>query len=173
MGGMGGPGGGGVMTMSVFVRWHSALPVKEAIVATQLLAEGAQVDDEMREFLARQETHYIVNVLGLSARMQRIAEDTELLKEFATLHLKGRDPILASGAQAAVNGDQLSLYFLFPREGNEITPDDKDVEFVMKLGGRPAQGEGEQERRGPGGPGIEFKSKFKLKNMMYKGALAL
>ena len=173
-GGFGGPGGGGGFAqMSLYVRWHSARPVKEAIVASQTQAESATIDAEMKQFLEREETHYIVNVLGLPARMQRLAGDAERLKEAALLNIKGRDPILAESAQAQAGGQSLSLFFLFPRAGNEIAEADKEVEFVMKLGGRRRQPEGEQQRRGPGGPGLEFKSKFKLKNMMYKGALAL
>jgi len=178
-GGGGGMGGGGIRTMTFFVRWHSALPVKQALVAAQTQAESASITPEMRQFLEREETHYIINVLGLPARMQRIAEDTERLKQFGTLHIDGRGPIPASGAQANVNGADLSLYFLFPREGNEITADDKEVEFAMKLGGQP-RGDGGQDREQARdgsmqgrGPGIEIKSKFKLKKMTYKGELAL
>ena len=180
-GGFGGPGGGGpgggggMMQMSLFIRWHSSLPIKEAMVAARLQAESAELDDEMKQFLARQETHFIVNVLGLPARMQRMAENTERLKQTATLNLKSREPIAASGAQAQAAGEQLSLFFLFPREGNPITVDDKEVEFIMKLGGGPRPGaEGDEAaQQRPMRGGLEFKSKFKLKDMMYKGALAL
>ncbi|MEZ5365513.1 MAG: hypothetical protein R2748_25080 [Bryobacterales bacterium] len=174
----GGPGGPGFMQMSLYVRWNSALPVKQAMAAGELQAEGATLDDKMKEYLARHETHYVLNVVGLPARMQRMTEDAERLKQTAVVHIKDREPILASGAQAQVAGEQLSLFFLFPREGNPITLDDKEVEFVMKLGGgRRPQAEGteqaqaERPMRGGGGP--EIKSKFKLKDMVYKGELAL
>ncbi|MCB9383261.1 MAG: hypothetical protein H6509_01500 [Bryobacterales bacterium] len=174
----GGPGGGGMMQMSLYVRWNSALPVKRAMAAGRLQAEGATLDEEMQKFLSRQETHYVLNVVGLPARMQRMTEDTERLKQTAVLHIKDREPIVASGAQAQAVGEQLSLFFLFPREGNPIRLDDKEVEFVMKLGGgRRPQAEGaeqaqaERPMRGGGGP--EIKSKFKLKDMVYEGELAL
>lgn len=172
----GGDGGGGGQAgpppLQFLVRWHSARPVKEAIIASRLQLESAELDDDMKAFIERAETHYILNIPNFPARMGgRMAEDVERLKTFATLERKGHDPILADSAQAQPGNGSLSLFWLFPRTA-AITEADKEVTFAFK----PIRPEGAGEGRGgAGGPGgrLQFKRRFKLKDMLYNGELAL
>ena len=73
-----------------------------------------------------------------------------------TLQRKGKDPLnpehVISGQDQSQN---FMVFFMFPRTGQAITAEDKEVTFVTKLG--PA----------------EFKAKFNLKDMMVDGKLDL
>lgn len=183
-GGRGGGGGGGgrsAPTLKLIVRWHSALPVKQALVRSNLGAEGGPLNDEMTKFLGREETHYIVSVSGLPSRLSRVAENPERLKQTAKLQRKNKEPIEPEKVEVQVSETAVDLYFLFPRS-DPIELTDKDVELVMKLGGGPPPGagggEGEPQaqdggQRGGGGRPIELKKKFKLKDMVYKDKLEL
>jgi len=168
----GGGGGGGPVgppPMQFLVRWHSSRPVKEAIIASRTKAEGVAWDDGMQEFIDREETHYVLNIPNFPARMgQRMSENLDRLKTFARLERKGHDPILAETAEVQPAGQAISLYFLFPRT-DAISEADKDVTFIFKPG-RPEGREGGGQGRGAG---IEIKRKFKLKDMVYNGELAL
>ncbi len=192
-GGLGGPGGGaggfGVPTgggrqdtrgggvqggpsqMELVVRWESAAPVKQAIVASQLQAEGAELTDQMTAYLDQAEEFYILTLSGLPPRMGRsLLENPDGLKELARLERKGLDSILPEQAEARdSNGQAVALYFMFPRSA-EITVADKEVEFVFKM--TPGRGS-DGERGGRSGGGFEVKSKFKLKDMLYSGELSL
>lgn len=168
----GGGGGGGPVgppPMQFLVRWHSSRPIKEAIVAARTQLEGVPLDDDMQAFIDREETHYILNIPNFPARMgQRMSQDLERLKTFAQLERKGHDPIRASAAQVQPTDGILSMYFLFPRT-EPISEEDKEVTFVFK----PARPESGPNGGGQRGPGIEIKRKFKLKDMVYNGELAL
>lgn len=168
------PGGGGQMqggprAMEFMVRWFSAQPVKEAMIAAQLQNEGARLSDEMQAFLDRRETHYILTVSGFRGMMgQRFKENQERLAGFATLERKDKEAIGAEKAEARDQGNQaIDLAFYFPRT-DPITEADKDVEFVFKPGGRRGEGGGQGA-----GPRLEIKRKFKLKDMFYEGELAI
>jgi len=166
-GGGGGGGQGGPPPLQFLVRWHSARPVKEAIVAERLQLESAELDDDMKAFIERAETHYILNIPNFPARMGgRMAEDLERLKTFATLERKGHDPILADSAQAQPGNGSLSLFWLFPRSA-AITEADKEVTFAFK----PVRSGGGRDQGA--GPRLQFKRRFKLKDMLYNGELAL
>ena len=55
--------------MSLFVRWFSSIPVKQAMVRSKYGSEAATAQEAI-EYLARQETHYIVAVVGLPGLWQ-------------------------------------------------------------------------------------------------------
>ena len=172
-GGMG--GGGGTPTMTFTVRWMSALPLKHAIVRTRM-GEEADTSPQAKEFLAREETHYAValigpprgmgggggrgggdgrggGVAGEGAADERRQRMTAQLQEHTALLRKGKAPIRVESVQTPQPG-QSSYLFLFPRT-DAISLDDKEVEFATKLGP------------------VEVKRKFKLKEMVYNGQLAL
>ena len=75
----------------------------------------------------------------------------------AVLHQKrqDKDPISAEDLVVFVeNGETVTLQYHFPRD-DEITLEDKDVEFITKLGQ------------------VEVKQKFKLEDMVFAEQLAL
>jgi hypothetical protein len=159
-GGGGGPGypseaaggPGGASSMLVRVRWQSALPVRQAIVLTQLGPEKAD-SDQAKKFLNQVSNEYVVAVVGLPPLLDRVPE--EQLAEFAkgaALQRKDKDPIPA-GAVQRIPGERGAVAFFFPKT-SAITLEDKEVEFVSKAR-------------------IEVRRKFKLKDMMVGDKLEL
>ncbi|MDA2930016.1 hypothetical protein MYX84_08740 [Acidobacteria bacterium AH-259-O06] len=64
----GGVGGGLTPTIPLTIRWFSALPVKQAI-ANRRFGTDAGTSAQAAQMINRQETHYIVAVSGVPARM--------------------------------------------------------------------------------------------------------
>ena len=151
---LGGPGGGAgpAPSMNVIVRWFSSIPVKQAMVRSNYGAEAATAQEAI-EYLARQETHYIVAVAGLPERMAGFVQrNPDALKENTMLKRKKKEPINPDDVQTQER--TANFYFMFPKT-DAITVDDKEVEFIMKT-----------QR-------FEVKRKFKLKNMVFNGELSL
>ncbi len=61
--------------MRFIVRWHSAMPVKQALIRSAIGAEG-DLTDEHRTFLDREEKYYIVMLSGIPQRASRRASPT-------------------------------------------------------------------------------------------------
>jgi hypothetical protein len=142
--------GGGAPTMSIMVRWHTALPVKQALARMRFGAE-ATTSAEAAKVLAP-EDRYVIGVGPLPAQMLR--GDAAALKSGATLSIKGKDPIVASDIKGDRQGNAANLYLIFPKT-QPITAEDNEVEFAFKLNA------------------LNIKRKFKLKEMMYEGKLEL
>jgi hypothetical protein len=147
----GGPGG--ASSMMVRVRWQSALPVRQAIVLTQLGPEKAD-SDQAKKFLNQVSNEYVVAVVGLPQMLDRASEEqlNELAKG-AALQRKDKDP-LPAGAVQRIPGEKGSVAFFFPKT-SAITLEDKEVEFVSKVAR------------------IEVRRKFKLKDMVVGDKLEL
>ena len=153
-------------TVPFLVRWVSAPPIKEAFVRVRLGKE-AETSQQAKDYLARPETHYVIAVIGPPRRApqqpggaegggQRPApsdETKEKMKAGTVLHRKGKADVHPEAVEI-VEGSAQTLVFRFART-DEITMDDKDVEFATKLGR------------------IDIKRKFKLKDMAWQGKLAL
>ena len=154
-GGRGGPGGGmGMPQMTAVIRWFSALPVKQASVRLRYGNEAATAADGL-DYLNREEPNYVVSVAGLPGRMAGFMERMpDQIKQETSLRRKGKEPILPADLQITTQMEKTDLYFVFPKN-DPITLDDKEVEFLMKT-----------ER-------MEIKRKFKLKKMLFNGALSL
>jgi hypothetical protein len=150
-GGMGGIGGGGAPVMTAIVRWHSALPVKEAFARMKFGSESATSPDAQK-MLAPETTSYIVGLGPLP--MQMLRGDAAAIKSAATLSVKGKDPTVAADVKAERQGNAATLILFFPRT-NSITVEDNEVEFAFKLNS------------------LNVKKKFKLKDMMFDGKLEL
>ena len=148
-GGRGG-GGGGASDLQVVITWRSALPMKEALVRSQI-APGGAAPAESQQMLDRAEPGYVVSVYGLPARF---GGATENVKAQTSLKIGSRSPLGPEEALAQVSGNTLILGFVFPRDV-PIVLEDKDVEFVMKVGT------------------LEIKKKFALKEMVFHGKLEL
>ncbi|MBI5281644.1 MAG: hypothetical protein HY858_08190 [Candidatus Solibacter usitatus] len=161
----GAPGGGSIApTITFLVRWHSALPVKHAYIRARMGAE-AETSPQAKAFIEKEETHYII-VVESSAPMRPQAAGApggeprqpseEMLnraKEAATLSWKGHEGVHPDAVQLPQPGQAVTI-LRFPKT-HPIELEDKEVEFAMKRGA------------------MEIKKKFRLKDMVYKGQLAL
>ncbi len=152
-------GGGGGMEggmqarpeVKALVRWESAHPIRDAV---------------KKELPKQLGDAYVISVSGLrvgggrgpeagaegNERRQQMAE---VLKGATHLERKGSDPIAPSQVQSGQIATGPISYFVFPRGSQPIQESDKEVTFHIKM-----------ER-------VEVKAKFALKDMMYKGELAL
>ncbi len=161
MGGGMGRGGGGfatpesVPTTTVYVRWRTALPVKQAIVRGRFGDEAAS-SPEAAKVLASQETHYIIEIAGLPAPMVRV--NPEQLKSNAQLRIKDQSPIQAVDVKAGRDQNRVNLYLIFPRGqqgSHQIVVEDKEVEVFLKAGP------------------LDIRRKFRLKDMIFEGKLEI
>ncbi len=159
MGGGMGRGGGGmavpesIPTATVYVRWRTALPVKQAYIRARFGDEAA-TSPEAAKLLASQETHYIVEIAGLPAAMMRV--NPAQLKSGAQLRIKGKPPIEVVDIKAGRDQNLVNLYLIFPRQREgapTITLEDKEVEVFL--------------RAGP----LDIRRKFRLKDMVFAGNL--
>jgi hypothetical protein len=144
----GGEWGGGSQNLHALVRWESAAPVTAA-EKKSAPAEAAQ--------------SYVISVTGLPARQNNANDEdndragrmSAMIKQYTSLDRKGKDPISPDHVDFMEDVDGGTWRFSFPRAGNPITVDDKDVTFLTKIGR------------------TSLKAKFALKDMMYKEQLAL
>ena len=140
--------------MTFTVSWRSALPVKQALVRSQIGVD-APISREQRQFLTQLEPFYVVVVAGLPRQFARMAQNRNALMAETILKRQDKDPISPEDLVVFVeNGETVTLQYHFPRD-DEITLEDKDVEFITKLGQ------------------VEVKQKFKLEDMVFAEQLAL
>jgi hypothetical protein len=139
----------------VKIRWQTALPVKQALVKRKFGAEAGTAE-QAKQILAAEDTVYVVVVEGLPARMAQANPERmrEALKKVTQLQRKGKEPILPAQVTLGMAEKTLLAYFVFPKS-EAIELEDKDVEFVTKLGP------------------LEIKRKFKLAEMTVEGRLSL
>ncbi len=153
--GIGGPGmarpglegGEGMPEIKALVRWASAQPLRESTKDANL---------------AEADRHYIISVSGLPFRGRegRRGPDPERRKQMEARMLestsilrKGKDPI---HPVRMINDETTgAIYFLFRREPETIQAADKEVTFVTQMGP------------------MELRVKFTLKDMTYRGQLAM
>ena len=161
MGGGGGRGGGGMGSSeappatTVIVRWHSALPIKQAVARARYGDEAAH-SPEAAKTLQRKETHYIVGMIGLPPAAARM--DPKKMKSNALLKIKDRPPVEAEAVQPARGERGLDLYLFFPKTlpGSQvIVLEDNEVEVELKLGS------------------TNVRRKFKLKDMVFDDKLEI
>ena len=147
--------GGEMPSMRVYVRWVSALPVRQAIARMRYGSEVADSAEAVSE-LEREEENYIVSVAPLPARAMR--GDPAQLKTMASLNIKGIAPIAPDDVVGQRSENDAEVFFYFPKGQNgshTIKLQDKEVEFVLKLGN------------------MNIKRKFKLQDMVYNGKLEM
>lgn len=167
MGGGGGMGGGGLAPSITFlIRWQTAKPIKIASVRARLGAE-ADSSPQAKEFVERQESEYVVAVImpgmrppgggrpgGPQGDRKGPSEDAaEKMKETSWLSWKGHDQVHPTSVTMPREG-QSAFIFHFSKQ-HPIELEDKEVEFTMHRSN------------------LEVKKKFKLKDMVYDGQLAL
>ncbi len=162
MGGMGGGMRGGGMgggipmpALEVTVRWHSALPIKQAVIRERHRGQPGVTEEESK-LLAREESVYIAGVIGVPG--PGVGVDAKELAAAAQLRIEGQTPIQAASVQMERSPRGTNFYFIFPKrqEGaHVITLDDKEVEFFLKS------------------KTMAVKRKFKLRDMVYEGKLEI
>jgi hypothetical protein len=131
----------------VTVRWDSALPVRQA-----LSKQGWPLSE-------RTPASYIVTVAGLPGAgeymgpmVSAAVERLDQLVAATSITIKGKPALTPEKVEHGIDG--ASLLFTFPRT-SAISLDDKEVEFVTKIGA------------------MEVRRKFKLKDMVFQGKLEL
>jgi hypothetical protein len=164
--GAAGPGGGGgagrdsadaevqqLRRVTVTVAWLSALPVRQALVRRQTSPDALLQPDRQRQ-LTEDEPFYTVAVVGLP--LQLVAKGTiDEVKGRTALEPNRKERIAPEDIRIFKDGAQsVRVEFRFPRT-TVITLDDKEVEFITKLGD------------------AELTKKFRLTDMMVRGRLAL
>jgi hypothetical protein len=169
-GGMGGGGrgsGGGrrgngnpaPLSYRATVRWESAKPIQAALKtplpeglasAYVISVSGVPILEPGRQHSDDGDTESTVSK-GLSD------EVLDRIKNLTYLEPKGKSPAQPSVVRKGSVGSTgtPTLLFGFPRDVVPLTPDDREVVFTTKLGA------------------IEVKTKFNLKDMMYRNELAL
>jgi len=150
-----GPAAVGGAAPTIYARWQSALPVKQAFVRLKYGAQAATSPDA-KQLLEKTETNYEIVVSGPLKSMLR--GDTDSLKlslmESSSLTSKGKGPVKPSDVQIALSQDSNDMVLHFPR-ATPFTVDDKEVEFETKFGD------------------LVLKYKFKLKDMVFNGKLEM
>ncbi len=144
-GGRGGRGGGGASSIQGIIRWESAKPILEALKTT------------LPESLA---DRYVISVNGFPIRTEgegsRDPDDMlEALKTLTSLHPKGKEPAQPGVVERQASTGAPNFLFGFAKDLLALDRDDTEVEFTTQLGR------------------LALRAKFNLKEMMYRGALAI
>lgn len=152
-GGGGGGRGGGITAppqLRLLITWRSALPMKQALVRAQIGQSGS-IPAQSQAILGRTEEVYVITIEGLPPQYGRAIDG---MNAVTFLKRDRKAPIASTDSAAEKVGTGLVVVFAFPRT-DAITLQDKDVEFVTKLGQ------------------VEIKKKFSLKDMVFHGQLEL
>ncbi len=148
-------GSGAGDSITLYIRWQSALPVKQAAMRMKY---GAAVgtSPEAQAILTSAEPNYLIAMEGLTPKIIGGADADALKKTLmdqTTLVIKGKNPI--APVDCTVTGqEKITAVCAFPKT-DPIVVEDKDVEFQSKIGTH------------------TIKQKFHLKEMMYFDKLAL
>lgn len=144
-------------SLPVTVRWDSAQPIREA-----LLAIHSKDSTDSEHSLSSPEKYYIVTVIGLATQQKSSAsaaddrvEQTRLRQSLVNqsrLMIHGKDAIVPVDARVDPESGEIHLYF--PRD-RAITVKDKEVTFGTVFGS------------------VRVMQRFKLKDMVYGGQLSL
>ena len=141
------------------VAWTSALPIKLALVRQAIGPDAplpGPIPPDLGDFLVQDEPYYAVTLLGLPPSFAALAPRVDALKAETRLERKNKEPIAPENIQLFRDADQsIRVVYVFAKT-DAITLDDKDVEFITKLGGV-----------------TEVKKKFKLADMLFGDQLAL
>jgi hypothetical protein len=136
----------------VTIRFHSALPVKQAIAKARFGKE-APSSPEAAKFISREEPYYLVGVAGLPPQL--VPSDSSTLKEKVLLKIKDKPPIRAEDARVERGRGLPGLLVFFPRASRPIVVGDGWVEVQLELRDK------------------IIRRTFRLKNMVYQGKLEM
>ena len=160
------------VTEKAVVTWTTALPMRQALVREAVGLNG-DVPKDAEAFLSATPNSYVVavKISGAPTSASYAAQAQEVQKETFLIRTDGRNPLDAfavegraldssgkvvadTAAAQAVEGGATVFVFQFSK-GLALTMLDREVEFVTKVGT------------------LNIKKKFKMKDMVYKGDLAL
>lgn len=146
----------GIRKFPVTIAWSSALPLKQALIRAQV-GEGGEIPAEAQELLDQEESFYTVSIVGLPAQFSALMQMKDAVVAETMLKRKDdREPILPEDVHFFRESEQtMQVVIQFPKT-DILTLDEKEVEFITKLG-----------------PDNGIKKKFKFKDMMFGGQLAL
>ena len=143
-----------VRRVTVTVAWISALPVRQAL-ARQQIGPGAKSAVDQQQKLGEDAPFYTVAVIGLPLRLAAQGGTIDAVKSKTTLKPNKKERIGLADMRVFREADQsVTIEFLFPKN-DAIILDDKEVEFVTKLGD------------------VDLTKKFKLADMTLRGQLLL
>ena len=188
-GGRGGGGMGGAMAPSItfYVRWQSAKPIKLATVRARMGAE-ADTSPQAREFVEREEPDYVIALIG--PPMEPPAEGREFPQARPGSSTPPGEPDKAAkgGAGERRGGDPSQMLeavkqntWLAWKEQEKLHPSSvafapggqRNVLIFRFPKDHPIELEDKEvefcTRRGP----MEIRKKFRLKDMVYEGKLCL
>ncbi len=137
--------------VTAILRWHSALPVKQA-VARMKYGDAAAAAPESIKVLSRAEERYVLGFARVPAGALRGAGPG--LKENIRIRIKGKPDIVAEHVQVDRQGRSVDLYIFFPK-GRGIEASDGEMEVSLDLGS------------------TKVNRKFKLKDMVFDGKLEI
>jgi hypothetical protein len=143
---------GDVPSLPITVRWDSALPIREALSRSKDAAASLAV--------GRSAQDYVITVLGLvpanvAPSAEHPAEDPAQLQAFiANSRLIFRSGSAIAPEEAKIDPSTGAVHLFFPRS-RAIALNDKEVNLVTRFGS------------------VNVQKKFRLKDMTYKGQLAL
>lgn len=139
-------------SVTLLIRWQSALPVKQALARRKFAAE-AETSPEAQKFL-NEDAGYLISLSGLSPSVGRIPQTKVSLLQGTVLSAKGKESLHPTDIQMSPPGKTVEAIFVFPKT-TPFTLDDKEVEFSTQLGT------------------LAVRYKFRLKDMVLNGKLEL
>jgi len=141
-------------SMNVIVRWQTALPVRQAMIKLKYGSE-ATTSPEAKKALESDDRIYAIAVIGVPPMVVRGTDDMKkALMAQTVLSAKGKDELKAADVQFGKANNKIEAYFIFQRKV-EFTADDKEIEFSTKF------------------QSVSIRQRFRVKDMMYDGKLAL
>ena len=152
-GGRGGGRGGGntIPPTRVVLQWRTAQPIRQAMVRRRI-GQGGTVDPAVQDLLSQSSPGYVVAVTGVPGQFGGLTP--EALMAEARLERKGKSPIVPVQAQPQRAGRGVAIVYFFPKD-DAIVLEDKEVEFITKVGG------------------VTIKKEFTLEDMVFNDQLEL
>ena len=138
--------------MTLNISWRSSLPLRKALVRSRLGAAAA-VPPEAEQLVTKEQGDYVIVVTGVPAGMARTLQTPGTLDR-STLRIGKKPPLAPKGLDLQMRTQSVDIIFVFPKT-QPIAANDKEVEFILKLGQ------------------VDAKRKFNLKDMFYNGKVEL
>jgi len=133
------------------IQWQSAQPIRQAMVRRRI-GQGGTVDPAVQDLLSQSSPGYVVAVTGVPGQFGGLTP--EALMAEARLERKGKSPIVPVQAQPQRAGRGVAVVYFFPKD-DAIVLEDKEVEFITKVGG------------------VTIKKEFTLEDMVFNDQLEL
>jgi len=116
------------------------------------IGQGGTVDPAVQDLLSQNSPGYVVAVTGVPGQFGGLTP--EALMAEARLERKGKSPIVPVQAQPQRAGRGVAIVYFFPKD-DAIVLEDKEVEFITKVGG------------------VTIKKEFTLEDMVFNDQLEL